>query len=290
MPAVEGADARAANLLLKRARDSELVIPQLVESYGGAIDANLDLAFDRAEEGLNHDEGNGYLNRRAAFYLVRMGEFRRAERFARRAVEIADDEVTDRCLLGDVLLGQGRLTQALDQYRLAEAQNPEHPLPVYHRGYALILVGALLEREIDVRQRAQTASPDDDALQRIRRRRQLLGEVASRCFTAAQPRFRHAEYASSREVSYRDHQVSTRIGLYRSAWMSAGQPSVRDAMAALRAFHHSDALHRDLILANMWQQQTGSRLWRDLLNDTTWSQVRRLLGLGPESAGGAATR
>jgi tetratricopeptide (TPR) repeat protein len=292
--------------LLERARSSERVIPYLVESYAQAIAGHWEAAFSRAREGLREDSQNGYLRRRAAYYLMRQGHFNDAAQHARRAVEIADDIVADRCLLGDALLGQGQIIHALQQYADAARHNPEHPLPAYHQGYALILVGTLLEREIfdrlasrndvqtsdiDPNLTPNPAQVDPDTrqfeyeLKLIRERRQILGEAATAAFERAQVHFAHPEYESSRRVSYLDQQVSTQIGLYRGAWMGSDQPSVPAVSSAVSAFHYSDYLHRELLLANMWEHHMAQMFWNAVLNTSIWSGVLNQLGLLPRTAG-----
>ncbi|MFN8632333.1 MAG: hypothetical protein U0893_00655 [Chloroflexota bacterium] len=292
--------AVAAGRLLDRARSSERVMPYLVESYAQAVTGHWQQAFDYANEGLENDDQNGYLHRRAAYFLMRQGHFNVAARHARLAVTIADDIVADRCLLGDAILGQGQLIHALQEYAEAAGHNPEHPLPAYHLGYALILVGTLLEREIFdrlvIRDNVQTSDiePNLDAgikrfeyeLKLIRERRQVLGKAATTAFGRAWARFAQPEYASSRRVNYLDQRVSTRIGLYRSAWMESDEPSVPTVSSAVSAFHFSDSLHRELILANMWERRMGQVLWDAVLNDLTWSGVLHQLGLLPPAATG----
>jgi len=101
-------------------------------------------AIEEAKRGLEIDNKNPYLLRRAAECALVLGNLKAAEDFARRSFVADPEHVRSGCLVGDIELAGANINEALRQYSEVIQIDTLHPLPYYSAAFALMTVAKVV--------------------------------------------------------------------------------------------------------------------------------------------------
>jgi tetratricopeptide (TPR) repeat protein len=257
--------------ILNKAEAAASVLADNISSYrNGFLKGDGTQALDSAKNGLAKDEHNPYLLRRAAEFSTYVGDFVGAEDFARRALDLDDGLMNAFCLLGDSLLGQGRVQDAVEAYESARKLDPGHPLPDYAEGFALLTIARLLRIASDEYARNTVLQSSAMDLRTHEEAKSRLNNINFHCddlcARAANVLRRANEslknWGTPGLYELRNFlSAPSAYALCQTEFIKGNPTGAVQALIAAKSQHPRDELmDRDLLLAHMWQSGAGRRL------------------------------
>jgi tetratricopeptide (TPR) repeat protein len=282
--------------LVERATQAERQLAYIVEAnqhaylegdWGKAL-STITRAISASDDGLEGSQsqaGNPYLHRKSAEFYLREGRdfFVAAEQHARAARDGEPKGVTAYCLLGDTLLVQGRLAEAMKTYNEALAGADRSRADVrgrvqYSKAFALLLVAEVLRQHAHDRVQDETQHDvrGDDALHVLREVREVndvvvqLAKRAAVLFTEAKPLWQSISALDFSQAQERRRWVF-RSGVYgpiRAEVLAGrlGEPLLRLDESA-REHPRDDLVYREQLWIRMWRAGLAPKLIEDLTRD-----------------------
>ena len=220
---------------------------------------------------------NAYLYRIAADCSLSLGDWPGALKYARQAATLSRQElgsglVRSLCLEGDAHLCLCDPVRAWDLYSEAGSRAPNHPLPRYYRGQALLLIGRLLQVFEDERRRA-TVLDAAEAEQIEMLLNTLVNGAMEDLTSAADLLDRWGLIPES--YQYRNfHLIPTLIGQGVGYLLTREPgPAASRIQSARRSFPKDDLFFREFLFAKCWEQGLHRRYGELLLGDQ-WALLR----------------
>ncbi len=234
-----------------------------------------DAALRRIRQALQKPgaRNNPYLPRLAADCSLSLGDWPSALKYAHEAVnlsrhELGSGHIRSLCLEGDAHLCLCNPDKAWDLYSEAAIKSPSHPLPLYYRGQALLLIARLLRvHEDDLRR----ASPQN--VKQIAKIDVILNIIIDRAMDdltlAADLLDRWGLIPES--YQYRNfHLVPTLVGQGTGYLLvRAPGPAASRLQSARRSFPKDDLFFREFLFAKCWEQGIH-RQYAELLCSDGW--------------------
>ena len=238
-----------------------------------------DAALRRVRKALQKEGGrkNGYLYRLAAYCSFSLGDWPGALRYAQEGVALSRQElgsgfVRAMCQEGDAHLCLGGPARAWDLYSEAASRAPNHPLPTYYRGQALMLMAKLLhEFEIE---RLRTAPLEGAEAEKIDSALSSLVHSAMDDLTSAADLLDRWGLIPE-SYQYRNfHLIPTLLG-QGAGYLLAGWlgPAASRLQGAHRSFPKDDLFLREFLFAKCWEQGLHRRFGALALSDE-WAPLR----------------
>ena len=236
-------------------------------------------ALKRIRQGLRKPgaRNNSYLRRMAADCSLALGDWPSALRYAQEAVALSGHElgsglVRSLCSEGDAHLCLCDPIRSWDLYSEAAAKAPDHPLPRYYRGKALLLMARLLRVYEDESRRAATLSIDHAT---------QLDEIVDTLVNGAVDDLTSAADLLDRWglipelYQYKNfHLVPTLIGQALGYMLTHSPgPAASRLQSARRSFPKDDLFLREFLFAKCWEQGVHRQYAALLLGDG-WQLLR----------------
>ena len=250
-----------------------------------------DTALRRIRKALQKEGGreNGYLYRLAARCSFSLGEWPAALKYSQESVNLSRRElgggfVRAICQEGDAHLCLCDPVRAWDLYSEAASQAPTHPLPLYYRGQALLLMARLLRVYEDERRRS--GDLDAGGVDQIDLIMNTLSNGTMDDLTSAADLLDRWGLIPE-SYQYRNfHLVPTLLG-QGAGYLLTHQPGPAAAriQSARRSFPKDDLLFREFLFAKCWEQGLHRSYGELLLGDEGKPLLDRLHAAfgGPES-------
>ena len=238
-----------------------------------------DAALQRVRRALRKEGGrkNGYLYRLAAECSFSLADWPSALKYAQEGARLSRQElgsgfVRSICQQADAHLCLCDPFRALELYSMAASGAPNHPLPRYYRGQALLLMARLIHQfeNQGLRTGQVTATETaniDEAL------RELVDGAMDDLTSAADLLDRWGLIPES--YQYRNfHLVPTLLGQGLGYLLKrAPGPAASRFQSARRSFPKDDLFFREFLFAKCWEQ--GLHLWFGaLVLSDEWSVLR----------------
>ena len=238
-----------------------------------------DEALRRVRRALAKEGGhrNGYLYRLAADCSFSLGNWPNALRYAQAGAtqtsgEMGSGYVRSTCQEADAHLCLGDPVRALDLYAEAAVGAPNHPLPLYYRGQALLLMARLLH-EFES-ERLRTGLLEATEVERIDAvLNELAGGATQDLTSAADLLDRWGLIPES--YQYRNfHLVPTLMGQGAAYLLTRSPgPAASSFQSARRSFPRDDLFFREFLFAKCWEQGLHRQYGAMLLGDG-WAPLR----------------
>ena len=263
--------------------DVATVVDDVAQSYFLAHGrGEWDAALRRIRKALQKEGArtNSYLRRLAADCSFSLGDWPGALKYAREAATLSKRElgsglVRSLCQEGDAHLCLADPVRAWDLYSEAAGEAPDHPLPRYYRGQALLLMARLLQMYDDERRR-NLRSDTVQAEQVEGVLNTLVNGAMDDLTSAADLLDRWGLIPES--YQYRNfHLVPTLLG-QGVGYLLARSPGPAAArfQSARRSFPKDDLFFREFVFAKCWEQGLHRRYGALLLGDE-WAPLRERL-------------
>ncbi len=272
----QGLDALAGDVE-QWAFDVATVVDDVAQSYFLAHDdGEWDSALGRIRRALRKEGGrkNGYLYRLAAECCFSLADWPGALRYAQQGVAVSGQElgsgfVRSMCQEGDAHLFKGDPFRAWDLYSEAALGTPNHPLPRYYRGQALILMAKLLHEFEDERLRTEPLPPAQ--AEQLRSAMSTLVDGAMEDLTSAADLLDQWGLIPE-PYQYRNfHLVPTLLGQGLGYLLDrAPGPAASRLQSARRKFPKDDLFFREFVFAKCWEQGLHRR-YGELILSEGWS-------------------
>ena len=287
VPAQRISDAAKGEALQELADDVErwafdvaAVVDDVADSYSLAHEGGeWEAAIRKVRRALQKEGSrtNPYLYRIAADCSLSLGDWPGALKYARQAATLSRQElgsglVRSLCLEGDAYLCLCDPVRAWDLYSEAGSRAPNHPLPRYYRGQAMLLIGRLLKVYEDERRRA-TALDAAEAEQIEMLINALVNGAMDDLTLAADLLERWGLIPES--YQYKNfHLIPTLLGQGVGYLLTRSPgPAASRIQTARRSFPKDDLFFREFIFAKCWEQGLHRRYGAMLLGDG-WSPLR----------------
>ena len=238
-----------------------------------------DAALRRVRKAQRKEGGrkNGYLYRLAAECSFSLGDWPSALKYVQEGASISKQElgsgsVRSMCQEADAHVCMCDPARAWDLYAAAGSGAPNHPLPRYYQGQALLLVARLLHEFENERLRARSLEAAD--AERIEEVVHTLVDGAMEDLTSAADLLDRWGLIPE-SYQYRNfHLVPTLIG-QGAGYMLTGSPGPAAArlQGARRSFPKDDLFFREFIFAKCWEQGLHRQYGALLLSDE-WAPLR----------------
>lgn len=262
------------------ARDVATVVDDVAQSEVLARgEGEWDEALRRIRRAMRKKGGrnNGYLYRMAAECSFSLGDWPSALKYSQQAVKLNTQElgsgfVRSMCLEGDAHLCMGDPVRAWDLYTEAAKEASTHPMPVFYRGEALLLIARFLkayEQEL-----VKSPGHDSGAIGAVNEAiNELVNGALEDLTSAADLLDRWGMLPASSH--YRNfHLVPTLLG-QGAAYLVAGSPGPASArlQSARRAFPRDEIFLREYLFARCWEQGVH-RQYGVLASGKGWEPLR----------------
>jgi tetratricopeptide (TPR) repeat protein len=232
-----------------------------------------DAALHKIRQALNKPGGssNAYMRRLAADCCFSLGDWPGALKYSLEAVKLSEQElgsglVRSLCLQGDAYLCLGKPMEAWDSYTEASTLSPNHPLPKYYRGHAILLITRLLEAyEMEC---WRTSTMNNDLPEQIKSRFDILLNAAMDDLTSAADLLDHWGLIPE-SYQYRNfHLVPTFLGQGQTYLLNnLPGPAASRLQSARRSFPKDDIFFREFLFAKCWEQGKHREYAVSLLGD-----------------------
>ena len=265
--------------------DVATVVDDVSQSYILAHEqGDWDAALRRVRKALHKDGGraNAYLRRIAADCSFSLGDWPSALKYAQEAAKLSRRDkwgglVRSLCQEGDAHLCLGDPVPAWDLYLEAASLAPTHPLPVYYRGQALLMIGRLIHEFEYERLRAGDIKAAE--IEKIDEAQNSLVNGAMDDLTSAADLLDRWGLIPE-SYQYRNfHLVPTLLG-QGSAYLLARSPgpAASRLQSARRSFPKDDLFFREYLFARCLEQGLHRRYGALVLGDD-WAPLHdRLQG------------
>ena len=232
-----------------------------------------DAALRRVRKALQKGGGrtNTYLYRRAAECSFSLGDWPSALKYAQEAARLSRRElwgglVRSLCQEGDAHLCLCDPIRAWDLYSEAASRSPNHPLPRYYRGQALMVMARLLDvYEEELRRTAALDAVEAGRIEAVLNT--LVNGAMDDLTSAADLLDRWGLIPES--YQYRNfHLVPTLMGQGAGYLLTRlPGPAASRIQSARRAFPKDDLFFREFIFAKCWEQGLHRSYGAILLGD-----------------------
>ena len=260
--------------------DVATVVDDVDQSYILAHEqGEWDAALRRVRKALQKEGGrtNAYLRRLAADCSFSLGDWPSALKYAQAASALSGQElgsglVRPLCQEGDAHLCLCNPVTAWDRYSEAASRAPNHPLPRYYRGQALLLMARLLKVFEDERRR--TMRLDAVEAEQISAVLNTLVDGAMDDLTSAADLLDRWGLIPE-SYQYRNfHLVPTLMGQGAGYLLNRSPgPAASRIQSARRSFPKDDLFFREFLFAKCWEQGLHRRYGSLLLGDE-WAPLR----------------
>ena len=219
---------------------------------------------------------NSYLRRLAADCSFALGDWPSALKYAHEAAALSEYDlgsglVRSLCQEGDAHLCMCDPVRAWDLYSEAASRSPNHPLPLYYRGQALLLMARLLR----VYEDEQRSATQREALN--------LGEIDAVLKTLVNGAMDDLTSAADlldrwglipESYQYRNfHLVPTLLGQGAGYLLDRSPgPAASRIQSARRSFPKDDLFFREFLFAKAWEQGLHRR-YGELLLSAEWAPL-----------------
>ena len=241
-----------------------------------------DAALRRVRKALQKGAGrtDTYLYRRAAECSFSLGDWPSALKYAQQAAKLGRRDmwgglVRSLCQEGDAHLCLCDPIRAWDLYSEAASQAPNHPLPRYYRGHALLLMARLLKVFEDEQRRTTLLEPTySDQMEAVLNT--LVNGAMDDLTAAADLLDRWGLIPES--YQYRNfHLVPTLMGQGLGYFLTRSPgPAASRIQSARRSFPKDDLFFREFLFAKCWEQGVHRHYGQLLLGDV-WTPLRERL-------------
>jgi hypothetical protein len=259
------------------------VVDDLAQSFVLAYsEGEWDAALKRIRQALQKPGAsqNSYLRRMAADCSLALGDWPGALKYAQEAVSLSGQElgsglVRSLCIAADAHLCLGQPVRAWDLYSEAARKSPNHPLPRYYRGQALLLMARLLKVYGDECRRSGQVKTDSNKKIDV-----VIGSLANGAIEdltlAADLLERWGLMPES--YHYRNfHLIPTLLGQSLSYLLSHSPgPAASRLQSARHSFPKDDQFLREFLFAKCWEQGVH-RVYAELLLTDGWDPLRERL-------------
>ena len=241
-----------------------------------------DAALRKVRKALKKGGGrtNTYLYRRAAECSFSLGDWPSALKYAQEAAKLSRRDmwgglVRSLCQEGDAHLCLCDPIRAWDLYSEAASRAPNHPLPRYYRGQALMLMARLLNvYEEELR---RTAKLDAGEAEKIEVVLNTLVNGAMDDLTSAADLLERWGLIPESYLYRNFHLVPTLIGQGVGYMLNRSPgPAASRLQSARRSFPKDDLFFREFIFAKCWEQGLHRHYGVLLLSDE-WTPLRERL-------------
>jgi hypothetical protein len=250
------------------------VVDDLAQSFILAHEeGEWDAALKRIRQALRKPgaRNNSYIRRMAADCALALGDWPGALKYAQEAVALSGKElgsglVRSLCIEADAHLCLSNPVRAWDLYSEAAAKSPNHPLPRYYRGQALLLMARLLRVYEDECFRG-------GGLEAVQQKQidvvvnTLINGAIEDLTTAADLLDRWGLIPES--YQYRNfHLVPTLVGQGLSYLLARSPgPAASRLQSARHSFPKDDLFLREFLFAKCWEQGIHRQYAAILLSD-----------------------
>ena len=243
-----------------------------------------DAALRKVRKALQKGGGrtDTYLYRRAAECSFSLGDWPGALKYAQEAAKLGRRDmwgglVRSLCQEGDAHLCLCDPIRAWDLYSEAASQAPNHPLPRYYRGHALLLMARLLKVFEDEQRRTTLLEPAySDQIESVLNA--LVNGAMDDLTAAADLLDRWGLIPES--YQYRNfHLVPTLMGQGLGYLLTRSPgPAASRIQSARRSFPKDDLFFREFLFAKCWEQGVHRHYGRLLLGEV-WTPLRERLSV-----------
>jgi tetratricopeptide (TPR) repeat protein len=232
-----------------------------------------DAALHKIRQAFNKQGGhsNAYLRRLAAECCFSLGDWPGALRYSQEAARLSRQElgsglVRSLCLQGDAYLCVCEPLQAWDSYSEASSLAPNHPLPRYYRGQALLLIARLMN--VYEHECWRKVTLNESETERLDMTLNTLVNAAMEDLTSAADLLDHWGLIPE-SYQYRNfHLVPTLIGQSTSYLLArVPGPAASRLQSARRSFPKDDLFFREFLFAKCWEQGVHRQYAALLLGD-----------------------
>ncbi len=223
-------------------------------------------AREEARKGLELDDENAYLLRRAAECSLVLGDLTAAEDYARRSFDSDPEHVRSACLVGDVHLASANGVAAIEQYRKAAQIDSQHPLPYYSAGFAMLSIAKV------VRDRAIQSLKGDEVAPRLGSLKDQLTAadhllvIARGLFGKAGNKLGAWDYEGSERYEEDVYAPANGAAIGESALLAGDvDAAVPELVRSLENHPNDERLLRELIRTRLSHRDNAEKLGRQLL-------------------------